>query len=132
MAGPPVATPAAEEKAAAQAPTGNASRKEQKQQEQEQEAKQQTQKKKRQQEEEEDAIQRELRRHTAENGNGETLNVAPRKPNWDLKRDVSKKVEKLNRLTQKAIVELLREKLAQEAAEGSSSEDEDEDDSDGE
>lgn len=50
--------------------------------------------------------------------------MAPRKANWDLKRDVAKKVEKLNRMTQKAIVELLREKLAKEAEEGSSSEEE--------
>jgi hypothetical protein len=34
---------------------------------------------------------------------------------------VAKKVAKLNRLTQKAIVELLREKLAQEAEDESSS-----------
>lgn len=74
-----------------------------------------------QKKEEEDAIQRELRRHEEEHGNGGQLNVAPRKPNWDLKRAVSKKVAKLNRLTQKAIVELLREKLAQEAEEESSS-----------
>lgn len=40
------------------------------------------------------------------------LNIAPRKPNWDLKRDVAKKMEKLDRMTQKAIVELLREKIA--------------------
>ncbi|GAB5034358.1 coiled-coil domain-containing protein 12 [Nannochloropsis oceanica] len=72
--------------------------------------------------EEEDAIQRELRRYEEEHGSGGQLNVAPRKPNWDLKRDVAKKVAKLNRLTQKAIVELLRERLAQEAEdEGSSS-----------
>lgn len=70
---------------------------------------------------EEDAIQRELRRHEEEHGSGGQLNVAPRKPNWDLKRDVAKKVAKLNRLTQKAIVELLREKLAQEAEDESSS-----------
>ncbi len=69
--------------------------------------------------EEEDVIKRELQRHLEEHGS-EQLNVAPRKPNWDLKRDVAKKMEKLNRLTQKAVVELLREKLAREAEEGSS------------
>uniref|UniRef100_A0A182NN35 Cwf18 pre-mRNA splicing factor n=1 Tax=Anopheles dirus TaxID=7168 RepID=A0A182NN35_9DIPT len=38
-------------------------------------------------------------------------NLAPRKPDWDLKRDVSKKLEKLERRTQKAIAELIRERL---------------------
>lgn len=38
-------------------------------------------------------------------------NLAPRKPDWDLKRDVSKKLEKLERRTQKAIAELIRDRL---------------------
>lgn len=38
-------------------------------------------------------------------------NLAPRKPDWDLKRDVSKKLEKLERSTQRAIAELIRERL---------------------
>lgn len=38
-------------------------------------------------------------------------NLAPRKPDWDLKRDVSKKLEKLERRTQKAIAELIWERL---------------------
>lgn len=38
-------------------------------------------------------------------------NLAPRKPDWDLKRDVAKKLEKLDRRTQKAIAELIRERL---------------------
>jgi len=40
--------------------------------------------------------------------------LAPRKPDWDLKRDVAKKLEKLERRTQKAIVELIRERLKDE------------------
>ncbi|XP_062519956.1 coiled-coil domain-containing protein 12-like [Corticium candelabrum] len=40
------------------------------------------------------------------------LSLAPRKPDWDLKRDVAKKLEKLERRTQRAIVELIRERLA--------------------
>lgn len=40
-------------------------------------------------------------------------NLAPRKPDWDLKRDVAKKLEKLERRTQKAIAELIRERLKQ-------------------
>jgi len=37
--------------------------------------------------------------------------LAPRKPDWDLKRDVSKKLEKLEKRTQRAIAELIRERL---------------------
>lgn len=33
--------------------------------------------------------------------------MAPRKPDWDLKRDVAKKLEKLERRTQRAIAELI-------------------------
>ena len=39
--------------------------------------------------------------------------LAPRKPDWDLKRDVAKKLEKLERRTQKAITELIWERLKQ-------------------
>uniref|UniRef100_A0A182TT98 Cwf18 pre-mRNA splicing factor n=1 Tax=Anopheles melas TaxID=34690 RepID=A0A182TT98_9DIPT len=39
------------------------------------------------------------------------VNLAPRKPDWDLKRDVSKKLEKLDRRTQKAIAEIIRDRL---------------------
>ncbi|XP_017131437.1 coiled-coil domain-containing protein 12 [Drosophila elegans] len=38
-------------------------------------------------------------------------NLAPRKPDWDLKRDASTKLERLERRTQKAIAELIRERL---------------------
>jgi coiled-coil domain-containing protein 12 len=41
-------------------------------------------------------------------------NLAPRKPDWDLKRDVAKKLEKLQRRTQKAIAELIIERLKKE------------------
>jgi len=37
--------------------------------------------------------------------------LAPRKPDWDLKRDSAKKLEKLERRTQRAIAELIRERL---------------------
>jgi len=43
-------------------------------------------------------------------------NLAPRKPDWDLKRDVAKKLEKLERRTQKAIAELIRERLKERQA----------------
>lgn len=38
-------------------------------------------------------------------------NLAPRKPDWDLKRDVAKKLEILEKRTQRAIAELIRERL---------------------
>lgn len=38
-------------------------------------------------------------------------NLAPRKPDWDLKRDVSKKLNILERRTQRAIAELIRDRL---------------------
>lgn len=43
----------------------------------------------------------------------EELNIAPKKANWDLKRDVEKKLEKLSRRTQRAIVEIIRERMAE-------------------
>ncbi|XP_057862048.2 uncharacterized protein LOC131070500 [Cryptomeria japonica] len=47
------------------------------------------------------------------------VNIAPKKPNWDLRRDVQKKLDKLDRRTQRAIIELMQEeeKRRQEAAE---------------
>ncbi|KAG6625138.1 coiled-coil domain-containing protein 12 isoform X1 [Carya illinoinensis] len=35
------------------------------------------------------------------------VNIAPKKPNWDLRRDVQKKLDKLERRTQKALYELM-------------------------
>ncbi|KAI5060390.1 hypothetical protein GOP47_0024810 [Adiantum capillus-veneris] len=37
------------------------------------------------------------------------LSLAPKKANWDLRRDVAKKLEKLERRTQRALIELLQE-----------------------
>ncbi|XP_050537725.1 coiled-coil domain-containing protein 12 [Daktulosphaira vitifoliae] len=37
--------------------------------------------------------------------------LAPRKPDWDLKRDIEKRMAKLERRTHKAIAELIRERL---------------------
>jgi hypothetical protein len=36
------------------------------------------------------------------------VSIAPKKPNSDLRRDVAKKLEKLERRTQRAIIELMR------------------------
>ncbi|EOY18712.1 Cwf18 isoform 2, partial [Theobroma cacao] len=37
------------------------------------------------------------------------VNIAPKKPNWDLRRDVQKKLDKLERRTQKAIYILMEQ-----------------------
>jgi coiled-coil domain-containing protein 12 len=42
----------------------------------------------------------------------EELNIVPKHPNWDLKQGISSKLDKLRKRTQKAIVEILRQKLA--------------------
>ncbi|KAJ8655896.1 hypothetical protein O0I10_008335 [Lichtheimia ornata] len=42
------------------------------------------------------------------------FNLQPKKPNWDLKRDVEKKLERLDRRTQKAVLELIRQRLSNE------------------
>jgi coiled-coil domain-containing protein 12 len=42
--------------------------------------------------------------------------VAPKKINWDLKRNIQPKLDKLEKRTQKAIVALLKERLEKEAA----------------
>ena len=55
---------------------------------------------------------------------GAMKEMAPKKINWDLKRDIESKLAKLERRTQRAIVELLKERLAKEAeAEGDGEED---------
>ena len=76
----------------------------------------------------EDAIKAEIKAHVEEQGGNELLNIAPKKPNWDLKRDITKKMDKLNRRTQVAIVEIIKERIAQQAAEESSEEESDEED----
>ncbi|QRV85852.1 pre-mRNA-splicing factor CWC18 [Ceratobasidium sp. AG-Ba] len=40
------------------------------------------------------------------------LNIAPKRPNWDLKRDLDKKLVKLERQTQRAIHTLIRQRLS--------------------
>lgn len=43
------------------------------------------------------------------------VDAAPKKVNADLKRDIASKLDKLERRTQRAIIELLKERLQQEA-----------------
>ena len=50
--------------------------------------------------------------------------IAPKKVNWDLKRDIAKKLNKLEKRTQKAIVELLKERMEREAEEEEDEEEE--------
>ena len=65
---------------------------------------------------------RESREAAGQNvGSGGWSSVIPvttKKVNWDLKRDIQSKMDKLERRTQRAIVDLLRERLEKEAAEG--------------
>ncbi|RDD45332.1 Coiled-coil domain-containing protein 12 [Trichoplax sp. H2] len=39
------------------------------------------------------------------------VNLAPRKPDWDLKRTIEDKMQKLERKTQRSIVDIIRERL---------------------
>ena len=58
--------------------------------------------------------------------NDEALtSMAPKKINWDLKRDIQPKLDKLEKRTQKAMVALLRERLAKEADAAAEEEEED-------
>lgn len=40
------------------------------------------------------------------------FNIAPKRPNWDLKREMEKKLAKLERRTQEAIHTLIRQRLS--------------------
>ena len=51
----------------------------------------------------------------SQEASGVHITAAPKKVNWDLKRDIAKKMNRLERRTQKAVVELLRLRLEQEA-----------------
>ncbi|KAF9030839.1 mRNA splicing factor [Hymenopellis radicata] len=44
----------------------------------------------------------------------DVFNIAPKRPNWDLKRRTEKKLAKLDRKTQEAIHTLIRQRLAAE------------------
>ncbi|KAL8464720.1 hypothetical protein ACS0TY_034288 [Phlomoides rotata] len=45
--------------------------------------------------------------HQEEKKEDPFLNIAPKKPNWDLRRDVQKRLNKLERCTQKAMLTLM-------------------------
>ena len=44
------------------------------------------------------------------------LALAPKNPNWDLKRDLARELELLELRTQQAVIELIRDKLRRSAA----------------
>jgi hypothetical protein len=52
--------------------------------------------------------------------NPDAITIAPRKPNWDLKRDVAAKLELLDRQTERALAEIVRRTIAARAAEAGS------------
>ncbi|XP_063685480.1 coiled-coil domain-containing protein 12-like [Bolinopsis microptera] len=55
-----------------------------------------------------------LDKATAQSTEVDLNTLAPRKANWDLKRDVEKKLSKLERRTKRAMAEMIREKLKAE------------------
>ncbi|KAJ8524107.1 hypothetical protein ON010_g17012 [Phytophthora cinnamomi] len=67
---------------------------------------------------------------TEDESDDELLNLAPKRANWDMERDIAPMLRKLERRTQHAIVEILREKLAAEQQE-EDDEDDDEDEEEG-
>ncbi|KAG6976599.1 hypothetical protein JG688_00001165 [Phytophthora aleatoria] len=63
---------------------------------------------------------------TEDESDDELLNLAPKRANWDMERDIAPMLRKLERRTQHAIVEILREKLAAEQQEEDSNDDDEE------
>lgn len=47
--------------------------------------------------------------NTADGFQEVVIDVAPKKANWDLKRDIAKKMQKLERRTQVALLEIMKE-----------------------
>jgi coiled-coil domain-containing protein 12 len=58
-----------------------------------------------------DVITKELRANKSDE-----VHIVPKNPNWDLKNQVASKLDRLRRRTQRAIVELLRERVTGEDA----------------
>jgi coiled-coil domain-containing protein 12 len=72
--------------------------------------------------------QRDTQRGTAPLDATAVVNMAPKKINWDLKRDIQPKLAKLEKRTQKAIVEMLKKRLELEASQAADDDDDDDDD----
>lgn len=73
----------------------------------------------------ENIIKKELKKYQKEE-----LNIIPRNLNWDIKKLLENKINKLNKRTQKAIVDILREKLTN-MSESESDEEENEGENEG-
>nr|CCA16121.1 AlNc14C18G1903 [Albugo laibachii Nc14] len=54
--------------------------------------------------------------HTDKDDDDDVL-LAPKRANWDIERDLAPMMKKLERRTQRAVVEILREKIAREQQE---------------
>lgn len=59
-------------------------------------------------------IDEKLNKVTEANKSCDILNLAPKKANWDLKRDLAKKLDILDKRTQKAIFEMVKQKFNNE------------------
>lgn len=64
---------------------------------------------------------------TAAGASSTTVVAVPKKINWDLKRDIAPKLAKLERRTQKVIVEMLKQRLEIEASQAADDDDDDDD-----
>ncbi|KAF0696402.1 Aste57867_12820 [Aphanomyces stellatus] len=60
----------------------------------------------------------------------EVLSIAPKKPTWDLERGLEKQMKKLERRTQNAMVEILREKMEREMQDDDGSDDDEDEEGD--
>ncbi|KAH7474726.1 hypothetical protein PRIC1_013147 [Phytophthora ramorum] len=67
---------------------------------------------------------------TEDESEDELLNLAPKRANWDMERDIAPMLRKLEKRTQHAIVEILREKLAAEQQEEDDDDEEEEEEED--
>jgi coiled-coil domain-containing protein 12 len=63
----------------------------------------------------EDALEKAQEEVRQQSSNASNFAATTKKINWDLKRDIEPQLDKLERRTQKALVALLKERLAKEA-----------------
>lgn len=71
-----------------------------------------------------ESVVHEVEQQQNERGGDPAAAIAPKKPNWDLKNQVADRLARLQRRTQRAIVDILREKMAQEHEEQEEEEEE--------
>ena len=63
------------------------------------------------------ALERELRAERELKTDAVSAEILSKRANWDLKKDCEKRMKKLERRTQRAIVQILRDRIAREARE---------------